>query len=173
MFLLYLGMGSMVMLFSSLSSALIVRKGDFKNWQEVILPINFLWSTIVILISSVTIYLANKAIDKTNFRLWSMLTLILALIFVFMQYQGWQQLKADGNPFTGHPSGSFIYVISFIHAFHYLMGIGGLIILDRLYGNRSRVLEYNLYYNILERYWHFIGIVWVYLFILFKFFIYN
>lgn len=173
MFLLYLSMASMVMLFSAFSSALIVKRGDTKHWLDVHIPIEFLFSTIAIVLSSLTIYLAYKNIGTKKFRVFSLITIVLACFFVFLQVKGWNTLSANGTPYVGNPSGTFVYFISGIHGVHYVFGIFFLILLDRLYSGREKVLEYSIYYNILQQFWHFIGLIWVYLYLFFKFIIYN
>lgn len=185
-FMLYVSMASMTMLFAALTSALIVKKGDSQNWQNFKLPTEFFTSTMIIIISSIAIHLAVMAYKKLNFRIskfYMFLTLVLSLFFVFYQLKGWDKLKLIGMPFNGNPSGSFVYAISGIHGFHYIFGIFFLLLLysmtkfskiDLKFQSKN---EYNpdrlLYLEILESYWHYIGIVWVYLFILFKYVIYT
>lgn len=173
LFILYLGMASMVMLFSAFSSALIVKRGDIKNWMDVALPSLFYVSTLVIIVSSFCIHFAKKSIGTSRFAIWSILTIIMGIAFLVMQFMSWQQMTSQGVAFRGHPSGSFIYIISAVHGIHYILGVFFLILLDRLYKKRASMADFDLYYNIIVQYWHFIGFVWVYLFILFKFFIYH
>lgn len=173
MFLLYLGIASMIMFFSAFSSALIVKRGDIKNWQDVFLPSMFIYSTVVILISSFTIQMALKYIHTSSkFQFYSWLTLVLAVLFLFLQWMGWNQLKSMNVFYVGNPSGSYIYFISFIHGFHYILGIAALFLLIRAYA-KGNMETNSLNFKILTHYWHFIGLVWVYLFILFKFIIYK
>lgn len=173
MFLMYLGMASMVMFFSAFSSALIVKRGDIKNWQDVYLPSMFIFSTLVIIVSSFTIQTAMKnQEDSAKFRLFTLLTLALGIVFLFLQWMGWNQLKTNNILYVGNPSGSYIYFISFVHGFHYVLGILALFILNRQ-STKARSESFELNFKILTHYWHFIGIVWVYLFILFKFIIYK
>lgn len=174
MFLLYISFGSMFMFFSSLCSAIIVKKGDFKHWQDVVIPDSFFISTIIIVISSITIQLAKNNIEqKAKFKMFSILTVILSLLFVYFQLNGWKELTANGVLFRGNPSGSFIYVVSLFHGIHYLGGIIFLLLLVYRYRkvvvNETNVLNF----KILTQYWHYIGLVWVLLFIFFKLLIYK
>lgn len=175
LFLLYLSFGSMIMLFSAFCSALIVRKGDIRQaWLEVPLPDSFLYSTLVIVLSSVTIQLAYKfAESKVKFMLWSIITLVLALVFVSLQYKGWMDLQAKQVFLSGNPSGSFIYVISWLHGLHYIGGIVALILIILKFRKSIIGEEQKMKMNILTQYWHFIGLVWVLLYLFFKFIIYN
>ena len=175
LFLLYLSFGSMVMLFSAFCSALIVRKGDVRqSWLDTPLPSPFLYSTIIIIISSITIHLAYKFIaNKKKFTLYSLLTLFLALVFVYFQWMGWSELQSKNIFLSGNPSGSYIYVISWVHGLHYLGGIVVLSILILKFRKIQIEIGNKMSFNILMQYWHFIGMVWVFLYLFFKFIIYN
>ena len=58
-FILWVGLGSIIMLFAGLTSAYIVKKGQ-ANWLDFELPVVFWYSTFVILLSSVTMQMALK-----------------------------------------------------------------------------------------------------------------
>jgi len=175
LFLLYLSFGSMIMLFSAFCSALIVRKGDVRQaWVEVPLPDVFLYSTLVIVFSSISIHLAYKFIEsKQRFILWSLLTFVLSLIFVSLQLKGWNELQERHIFLSGNPSGSFIYVISWLHGLHYLGGILTLILMLLNFRKGQISIGQKMGFNILMQYWHFIGLIWVLLFLFFKFIIYK
>lgn len=174
LFLLYISFMSMFMFFSSLCSAIVVKKGDFKHWQDVVLPPSFLTSTIIIIISSLTIQLAlNSYKLKSKFNLFGWVTLVLAGLFVYFQLQGWAELKSAGTLFTGNPSGSFIYIVSLFHGAHYVGGILFLILLLFKYRKIELNEAQKLNFNVLTQYWHYIGLVWVLLYLFFKFLIYN
>lgn len=175
LFLLYLSFGSMVMLFSAFCSALIVRKGDIRqSWIDTPLPSAFLYSTIIIIVSSLTIHFAYKSIeDKMKFSFYSILTLVLALVFVYFQWMGWTELQSKNIFLSGNPSGSYIYVISWVHGLHYLGGIIALTILIFKFRKIHIEVGNKMSFNILMQYWHFIGLVWVFLYLFFKFIIYK
>ncbi len=178
MFALYLGMGSMVMFFAALSSALLVKRGDFKNWVHVDIPQSFFYSTFVILLSSITMHLMLTSLKNSltkKYYLFGLLTLLLSITFCYLQYNGWNQLKEQNILLSGNPSGSYIYVISGFHALHYLFGILFLLLLlFRFYRKQKLKLDTSsMGLNMLVNYWHFIGIVWVYIFLFFKFIIYK
>jgi cytochrome c oxidase subunit III len=175
LFLLYLSFGSMIMLFSAFCSALIVRKGDVRQaWLEVPLPDTFLYSTLIIIVSSVTIHFAYKFIEsRQKFVIWSFITLVLALVFVGLQFKGWMDLQTKQVFLSGNPAGSFIYVISWLHGLHYLGGIVALILIILNFRKKKIDESKKMGMNILMQYWHFIGLVWVLLYLFFKFIIYN
>lgn len=175
LFLLYLSFGSMVMLFSAFCSALIVRKGDIRQaWIELPLPSAFLYSTLIIIVSSFTIHFAYKFIEtKPKFILWSSFTFILALVFVGLQWKGWNDLQSMNIFLNGNPSGSFIYVISWVHALHYIGGLLAFLLIILNFRKITIGADQKMTFNILMQYWHFIGLVWVSLYLFFKFIIYK
>ena len=170
--LLWIGIGSIVMFFGGLTSAYIVRKAE-GNWLEFEMPIWFTLSTIAVIVSSVSLWCAQHNIKKdksaTNFLVT---TLIIGLIFTFSQVQGWEDLVAQGVYLTGegsNPSGSFIYVITLAHLCHL---IGGLLALSitTLKSKQNKYSKDNyLGIELISIYWHFIGLLWLYLFLFFSY----
>jgi cytochrome c oxidase subunit 3 len=161
----------MMMMFAAFTSAYIVRQAA-GNWLEFRLPDIFFFNTVVILLSSVTLhssYLAFKQGNPKTYRGMLAATLILGLAFLVLQYQGWQALAAIGVELTTNPSGSFVYVISGVHAAHVLGGIAALIIASI----HAFVLPYKvtpgrkLRFNLTLTYWHFVDLLWVYLLLFF------
>jgi cytochrome c oxidase subunit 3 len=61
-FIMWIAIGSIVMMFAGMTSAYIVKKNQ-GNWLAIELPVVFWYSTAVILASSVTMYLANTALQ--------------------------------------------------------------------------------------------------------------
>ncbi len=172
--LLYIGIVSMVMLFAGLTSAYVVR-ADNGNWLVFHLPDIAILSTAIIVTSSLTMLLAQHAIKKDNYMLTSLglfLTLALGIAFFFTQIEAWKQLTAQGIYFVGkfaNASGSFLYLIASVHLAHM---IGGLIALA-VSLTKSLLKKYSssdsLGIELTAIYWHFLDLLWVYLFL----FLYN
>jgi cytochrome c oxidase subunit III len=169
-FAMWLAMASIIMLFAALTSAYIVRKAQ-GNWLEFRLPTIFWFNTLIILLSSVTMQRAVNAFKKYNqnaYRLWLTITFFLGTAFLIGQYIGWLQLDRGGIHLNGNPSGSFVYVISGVHAAHIL---GGVIIL-LLSVLRAFFMRFNpnrlVNVQIMATYWHFVDVLWIYLFIFFQ-----
>lgn len=171
--LLWIGMMSILMLFAGLTSAVIVRKGD-GNWLQYELPEMFLWSTIVILISSFGMVWAVYSAKKNDFKgikLGVLSTLLLAVLFVIMQFMAYGQLVEEGIFFTGpsqNASGSYLYIISWMHLMHLL---GGFVSLSIVLFNaiREKYSSKNLLgLQVCSMYWHFMGGIWIYLYIFFR-----
>ena len=115
--LLIFGMISMFMMFAGLTSAYLVSASR-KDWiHTMVLPPAFMISTFVIIVSSITMHLAKKAIQKNNLQkttLFLVSTLILGIVFVFLQFLGFNQIIKMGFFFTGSESSvssSFLYML--------------------------------------------------------------
>lgn len=168
-FALYAAMGSILMMFAALTSAYVVRQA-VGNWHEYTLPSLFYGSTAVLLLSSVTLHIAYRSFKKENPVLYKgllVLTGILGIVFVVLQYYGWQGLYGIGVPLDGNPSGSFFYVISGVHAAHVLGGIAALFV--AVY--HALTLKFEVTprrknrFALVVQYWHFVDILWLYLFV--------
>ena len=132
--LLWVGFGSIVMMFAGLTSAYIVKKNQ-GNWLVIELPVMFWYSTAVILASSITMWLASAAIKagKTiNYKLFITLTSILGIVFVSLQWDGFKDLELRGFALIGPQSNSassFLFIITGLHMLHVLGGVVALFVL--------------------------------------------
>jgi cytochrome c oxidase subunit 3 len=173
LFGLWVGMASIVMLFGALTSAYIVKQGA-SNWLNIKIPNLFYVSTCLIALSSLTIHAARNNFRKDNwasYRIYLLLTFIIGMLFLVVQYNGWLQLFKGGVDLKANVAGSFFYLITGAHAAHLLGGIGALlatiinayVLPNTINDNRKTKVEMLLHY------WHFMGILWIYLlgFILF------
>lgn len=172
-FALWVACASILMLFAAWTSAYIVRRAS-GNWLEFRLPDIFLVNTVVILLSSVTLhasYTAFKRGKEKMYRILLLVTTLLGLAFLVLQYQGWQSLAAIGVELTTNPSGSFVYVISGAHAAHILGGIAALIVaMIHAFALPYKVTPARkLRFELTLTYWHFVDFLWVYLLIFFLF----
>jgi len=166
--LLWLGIGSIVMIFAGLTSGLIVREAE-GNWISIVMPPAFYFSTAVILLSSLTMQGAVMAIKKNNFnssKTYLIITLGLGLAFIFSQFLGYNSLVNQGVFFTGGTaSASFFYAITGLHLAHLLGGL-----LSLIYVNGKTIMgKYNadnyLGMSLCGMYWHFLDGLWIYLFL--------
>jgi cytochrome c oxidase subunit 3 len=169
LFGLWIALASIIMMFGALTSAYIVRQAA-GNWLEFRLPDLFIVSTIVILLSSVTIQMAYNGYKKQKEKTYKwglILSFVLGLGFLILQYNAWMQLFNMGVDLRINPSGSFLYVITGVHAAHIVGGIAALTVallhaftLPFYYSDQRK----NRFQLVLH-YWHFVDILWVYLFI--------
>lgn len=166
---LYVGIASLVMLFVALTSAYIVRRAA-GNWLEFSIPSIFYLNTLVILLSSLTLHIAYRAFIKGSARRYKTfvtMTLVLGLVFLIMQFAGWEALAAQGVPLKINPSGDFVYAFGWLHAAHVIGGIAVLSVsvalayLLPLRVTAARKLRLELTIT----YWHFLDALWIYLII--------
>lgn len=171
--LMWLGIGSIVMIFAGLTSAYVVRRGQ-GDWMSIDLPSIFWVSSAVIVFSSVTMNFALWGFKSDRRRQGSLmlgLTLLLGMAFAWCQLQGWQQLVGSGV-YLVHPkdetsliSGSFIYLLSGLHLAHLAGGLLALIftLVKSLLGKYNSNNVHGV--RVAAIYWHFLGFLWIYLFV--------
>jgi cytochrome c oxidase subunit 3 len=171
-FITWLFIITIVMLFASQTSAYLVRRAE-GNWTEFSMPQIFYWSTLVLLVSSAFMFLAKRAAVRDEFsKLKSYIALAfgLGLSFLIMQYEGWQQLQATGIYLKGNPSGSFLYILTGLHAFHLISGLV-VLIFALISAFRLRIHAKSLVQlEVCSTYWHFLDILWIYLFVFLLYF---
>lgn len=190
-FTMWLAIVSVMMIFAGFTSAFVVRKGGAGNWSSFIMPSIFNVATLIILLSSVVLYVAHEANKKGNKKLTATglcITLLLGILFCVVQILGWRALYNQGVylAFSPNPAGSFFYVITFIHFLHVAGGLIFMLIaalhsLLRLRTTDKTILTeledkekgiFSLRTDLLSMYWHFMGLLWLYLFI-FLYFNFN
>ncbi len=172
-FLMWVALGSIIMMFAGLTSAYIVRSNQ-ANWMEFPLPLIFWYSTVVILFSSLTMHLSVKAFkarEMQRYRTLITITVFLGVLFAVLQFAGFMNLNSQGVKLTAqgsNPSASFLAVITGLHVLHVLGGVIALLVIFlRAYSSKAK--NYNAVpVEIVGTYWHFVDILWVYLFIFFS-----
>jgi cytochrome c oxidase subunit 3 len=166
-FAMWISMASILMMFGAFTSAYIVRQAA-GNWLEFPLPNIFFISTIVILVSSVTIHASYKGFTtgkESQYKSMLIASFVLGIAFVVLQYFGWQELFSIGIDFNGNPSGSFLYVITGVHAAHVLGGIAALTVaMMHAFSLKFKPTEKrNIRFQLVVHYWHFLDFLWIYL----------
>lgn len=174
--LLLFGMISIFMIFAGLSSGFVVSKSRPDWLKDFQLPSAFLWSTLTIIASSFTFHFALKAIKANNRSLTTTLllvTLLLGLTFIFLQFEGFSQVVANGYFFTGSESTittSFLYIMVIVHVAHLIGGIISLIVVIYNHFKQKYNSTQTLGIELSAMYWHFMDIIWVLLFLFFYFY---
>lgn len=172
--LLWIGIVSIIMFFSGLTSAVVVSQGGgaFINIE---LPFAFTISTIIIIISSVAFHFGLRAIKNGNLgvaKICISSTLILGLLFVFSQFLGWANLYQKGIYAVGSQStqqSSYLYLLTVLHVAHLVGGlISLLVVLVKTVKERYSPVNF-LGVQVSLTYWHFLGGLWIYLFLFLKF----
>ncbi|MCB0502160.1 MAG: cytochrome c oxidase subunit 3 [Bacteroidetes bacterium] len=177
-FTMRLAIVSLSMTFAGLTSYYIIYKAK-ETWSYFEMPSIFWVSTLILAISSMSMMMAHMANRKNNvkvLRLGLILTLGLGLAFCLMQWLGWQELMSRGVFLSGSGNGnSIFYVITGAHALHVF---GGLMFFipavirsffifkksNNTYLNKESD-KLKIRTDLLSVYWHFMGLLWLYLFI--------
>lgn len=166
-FLLWMFMVSIVMIFASLTSAYIVRQAE-GNWLAFELPGILWYSTMILILSSVTAQLAYRSAKQDNIgalKTYLGLSVVLGMGFLISQVYTWGALVDSNVFFVGNPAGSFLYVIMGVHGFHLISGLVYLLIM------LARTFQYKvhskklLHIGLSVSYWHFLDALWIYLFL--------
>ena len=157
------------MLFAALTSGFIVYVGGKPHGINVELPHSLLYSTIVIFVSSITLFFASrgaKASDKGKQRAFLWLTLALGLIFLGLQVYALSILVKMGVYFINpNAAQSFIYVFIAAHFVHILAAL--LLLINTLVKSYRNIPQVRNLYNMemTSIFWHFLDIVWIYLYV--------
>jgi cytochrome c oxidase subunit 3 len=161
------------MMFGGWTSAFLVRKAQ-GNWLLFTMPLSFWISTFVVLASSITMHFSVKEFKNRNMAKYKTLisiTAILGVLFMVLQFAGFYEMHRAGINLASTAegvSGSFIYVISGVHLLHMLGGVIALIIVFITVNFRRRTKIYSSTgLEILSTYWHFVDVLWIYLFLFF------
>ena len=214
--LVWIGVASITMFFFGLTSAYIVLQADHL-WIKDALPQAFSISSVIILVSSVTMFLAHRSAKNKNLsgaKMWLLATFVLGLGFSTAQYAGWTELWEQGRNFRsdigdrkgeygtdyvvmmkGEPvlydngnyykpgdisfsepinervnstfniSASFLSMFSALHLLHLAGGLIWLIVLlVKVFGSGINSLN-EASISLGSIYWHFLDILWIYLFL--------
>jgi cytochrome c oxidase subunit III len=175
-FMVWLAIAGSVLLFTVLLGAYIVRKTG-SGWVDAPLPMVFLLSTGVILLSSLTLHNANSAFLHERFGAYRTnigTTLALGTLFILLQGWGWRQMGQTGIRLEGNPAAGFIYIISGLHLLHILIGLVFLAIAFAEAVRRRQYVEAFVYsvnppnqlkLRLITLYWHFVDALWIGLFL--------
>ncbi|MGM1428115.1 cytochrome c oxidase subunit 3 [Sphingobacterium lactis] len=169
-FNLWLGMIGMFMMFAALTSGFIVYTASgVDKGIKTILPTAFMYSTAVIVISSLTIHLAFNAVKANQIakqKIFLLITIVLGIVFFYLQTQAWSVLFNRNITFVNsNASQSFIYVFTGMHLAHIIAGV---LVLVRCYigAMRNIRLDNNIFrMELATIFWHFLDLLWIYIYV--------
>lgn len=159
-FMMWLAILTSFIMFVALSSILFLVNIDF------ILPPTFLFSTMVLLLSSISLHISNVSLKHLNFQkqkkyLW--ITIILGLLFLLLQVQAWLEMIDYGLLISTGKMG-IVYILTGLHFLHILAGIAlHLYTLISLNGTPGQVIKMRT--KIGTIFWHFLDFLWLYLYL--------
>ncbi|WP_333621256.1 cytochrome c oxidase subunit 3 [Sphingobacterium multivorum] len=168
-FNLWLGMLGMFMMFAALSSGFIVYTASgVDKGIKTLLPNALLYSTLVIVVSSLTMFLAHKAAkngESSKQRLFLIATFILGVVFFALQVHAWNVLIDRGVYFVNNnASQSFIYVFIWMHLAHIIAGL--IVLIGAIIGSNKLPKDGNLFrMDLASIFWHFLDLLWIYIYV--------
>ena len=157
---------SEIVIFGGLIVIYLLYRIRFPEWEEIAkntsTPMGAL-NTFVLLTSSFTVVLAHQAaIQKKGDKAWKYLLATIGLGFVFLivkSFEYYTEIK-HGFTITSHLYWSFYYLMTGLHALHIIVGMVALFVVGlsvKRGKNYHRVEMAGLY-------WHFVDVVWIFLF---------
>ena len=174
--MLWFGIISLIMSFAGLTSAFIVSSSREDWLSNFVLPSSFTYSTLIIFLSSMFLYAAKLALKKNQATTTTSLligVLVLGIAFIYSQFLGFNQIIDSGYNFTGPTSNitmSYVYIIAVVHIVHVLAGIIGIIVVIINQLNKKYSKQNRLGFDLASNFWHFVDVLWVYLFFFLYFF---
>ncbi|WP_347343817.1 cytochrome c oxidase subunit 3 [Mucilaginibacter sp. JRF] len=168
-FVMWLIVFSSFMVFAAWTSGFIVYIGGKGQGLNLKMPTTFLYSTVTIILSSVTMFLASKAAKALKFaqqRMFLILTIVLGIVFFVLQLTGWNDLVSIGAYIVNNNAAqSFIYILSGAHLLHIVAGL--LLLLNSLVGSYRNISQVKriFWMDMSAIFWHFVDIIWIYLYV--------
>jgi cytochrome c oxidase subunit III len=168
----WVALASILMMFTALSSAYIVRAASSSDWTPLRMPRMLLLSSALILISSGTMEATRRKWKdaSANPKRWLLITVALGVGFLVSQLLAWRQLVRQGVYVASNPHSSFFYLFTAAHAVHLfggLLALAYLLVRSRSSQADEVVLaRTHASAEAVSLYWHFMDFLWIYLFVL-------
>ena len=183
---------SVVMIFVSFTTAYVVRKAGVvwdpasseyvSNWVPATLPVKILlFNTFILLLSSLTLEVARRRaeedvalapiadipgirVGRNRSLPWLWVTIVLGLGFLGGQYFAWEQLRLGHLDLETNISVAFFFILTGVHAVHLIGGILALLYAGMTSWLRRPPETRRIIIDVTAWYWHFMGVLWVYVF---------
>jgi cytochrome c oxidase subunit 3 len=159
--------------FGSLIFAFLWRSYNGYLWGHLQVP-SLLWVTTAVLLASSFLLerarISMRAYEQASFYRLVQWTTAFGVLFLIGQGAAWLQVMHSNVVLEKDKHSWFIFLFSGLHAIHILAGLGGLAYL--LYRAREPVsgpryqMTTRAFANALAIFWHYLGFVWVVLFVL-------
>ena len=120
--------------------------------------------TLALVASSGTIQLGVRALargDRGRFRLWVIVTLVLAAVFLANQAREYAEATFT---MASHSYGSAFYITTGFHGLHVLGGMLAMVVLVGRAADPRFGAQETPAVEVVSYYWHFVDVVWVGLF---------
>ena len=173
--MLWFGMISLTMSFLGITSGYIVSKERADWLTDFQIPEAFYISLFIILSSSITFYFAKKYViaqQKKQGMIFLIITFLLGITFILLQFKGFSEIISSGYFFTGSESTittSFIYLVVLLHLTHMLAALISVLVVIYNHYKQRYTIGNTVGIEIAATFWHFVDVLWIYLFLFFYF----
>src|SRR5688572_5429107 len=157
-------LGTVTMLFIGFTSAYLVRR-TAADWRPLSPPSLLWWNTAALVLSSVFLQQARRRLvgwDLSGAQRALSLTGVLGALFAAGQVLAWRQLAAQGVFLSSHPHSSFFYMLTGVHLLH----VAAALIWYAVTFVKLRRMAYapgEDGLSLFALFWHFLGVLWIYL----------
>ncbi len=166
-----------LMTFGGLISAyIVISTNGVMEWKPFDLPIQVWISTNLILASSITYTISQKALNLDNqqkAKNWLLATTVFGGMFIASQILSWLELVRRGVYVESNPYAGFFYILTGVHALHVIGGIAilGYVVLRtwQKTSSNEELSKRKTISNAVGWYWHFMDALWIVLFLLLGF----
>ncbi len=159
-----------------ISAYIVIATNGVAEWQPFNLPLQIWFSTGLILASSAAYQISKDKLlneNQTGAKHWLLVTTVLGAAFISSQILAWFELARRSVYVQSNPYAGFFYILTALHALHVVGGIValGYIVLRtwRETSSASELFQRQTISNVVGWYWHFMGALWIILFLLLGF----
>ena len=171
---IWLFLASEVMLFGGLFSAYIFLRTGVDDWPmgSKYLDVKMATlNTLFLITSSVTMVMSWASLklnDFKKYKLYTLVTLLFAFAFLVVKYFEYSAKFAHNPPYLPSTN-NFLGIYFTMTGLHVLHIIGGVLVIGYLYGPGSKMWNsdperFTNRIEIVGLYWHFVDLVWIFLF---------
>jgi cytochrome c oxidase subunit III len=169
----WLFLGGETVLFASLFATYLALKDKVPNGDHYLakdifdIPLAFLMTMLLLTSSLTSVYAIYhmKNFDFKKMQLWLGITVLLGLGFLGCEiYEFYHYYHAFDHTFTSSAFGSAFYTLVGFHGAHVIFGLSWIITLMVRNSKRGLSLYNAPKYYVASLYWHFIDVVWVFIF---------
>ena len=166
-----------MMTFGGLISAyVVISTNGVMEWKPFDLPLQVWISTNLILASSITYTISQKALNLNNqqkAKNWLLATTVFGGMFIGSQIMAWLELVRRDIYVQSNPYAGFFYILTSVHALHVVVGISALgYILLRTWeatSDEDELTKRKQVSNTVGWFWHFMDALWIVLVLLLAF----
>jgi heme/copper-type cytochrome/quinol oxidase subunit 3 len=159
-------LASEVVIFGGLLGTYVMHRIGHPEWAEAAAHTQTwigAFNTFVLLTSSFTAVLAHQAAERGDGKKAAKLlglTILGAITFLIVKSFEWANEISHGYTITANTFWSFYYTAAGLHALHVIAGaiIMGVVAVDAYRGRELHRVE------LIGIYWHFVDVVWIFLF---------